>query len=365
MVCPIYLFRRINRYGAHSGYEQLARYSRMLNTETKVLTPDKALAYRLLGKLYSLWRHLPPGDQAVACVELKSELLRLMIPNAVAHLLYAEYHLPHIAHWTKAPVNIIATIHEPKSYWSIDSIDKLKHLSQAIVLYHRDIEFFESIVGTGAVHFVPHGVDADFFRPAEPAPAASWTADRTPSSQNNLTKHILFVGKQYRNFGMLTRVMETLHAKHNNLHFDLVVFEKDLPELSGIHKLTNTTLHSWITDSELRQLYQNSYLTLLPLDDGGGNNTVVESLASGVPLVTTDCGGIRDYGGGYVYPIVHNNDDQAMIDLVEKYLDNPSWRDDIATRCREFALRELDWNVVARKHMDVYDLCAKQFVAQR
>ena len=112
--------------------------------------------------------------------------------------------------------------------------------------------------------------------------------------------------------------------------------------------------HRNLSEEQVRQLYQDSYLLLMPMQDSGVNTAVVESLASGLPVVTTDVGGIRDYGGGTVYPIVKNNDDEAMVELVEQYLADASWRNEIARKCREFAEQNLAWSLIARKHLEAY-----------
>jgi glycosyltransferase involved in cell wall biosynthesis len=81
---------------------------------------------------------------------------------------------------------------------------------------------------------------------------------------------------------------------------------------------------------------------------------VVEALSCGLPILTTDVGGIRDYGGGTVFPVVGNNTDEAMLELVERYLDNSAWRDQVVLACRRFAEQTLAWPLVARRHMEIY-----------
>jgi glycosyltransferase involved in cell wall biosynthesis len=92
----------------------------------------------------------------------------------------------------------------------------------------------------------------------------------------------------------------------------------------------------------------------MPMEDSGVNTAVVEALACGLPIVTTDVGGIRDYGGGSVYPVVANNDDDAMIALVEEYLNNENRRNEVGEKCRAFAEQSLSWLLVAQKHIEAY-----------
>jgi glycosyltransferase involved in cell wall biosynthesis len=114
-----------------------------------------------------------------------------------------------------------------------------------------------------------------------------------------------------------------------------------------------------LNDEELRDLYQQSYLMFLPMNDSGANTAVVEALASGLPIMTTDVGGIRDYGGDSIFPTVANNDDDAMINLLEQYLTKPDWRDKVGQRCRQFAEENMAWPVVVQKHLNAYrELCA-------
>ncbi len=155
---------------------------------------------------------------------------------------------------------------------------------------------------------------------------------------------------------MLVRVVKRLAANIPDLRFDLLVpqHHRKSPALTPLLNHPAVTWHAGLNDEQLRELYQKSYLMLLPMNDSGANTAVVEALASGLPVVTTDVGGIRDYTGGDVLPVVVNNDDDAMIALVEQYLAKPDWRDEIGQRCRQFAEQKMAWPLVAQKHLEAY-----------
>lgn len=221
-------------------------------------------------------------------------------------------------------------------------LENLKRLSSAIILYQSELKFFENYIGQNRVKFIHYGVDTDFFHPIK--------------QESFQSKHILFAGHYLRNTAMLHRIVVRLARLYPDVHFDLLVPEHER-HTEGLLELTNhphVTWHQKLSDESLRQLYQSSYLLLLPMNNSGANTAVVEALACGLPIVTTDIGGIRDYGGGSIYPIVPNNDDDAMLDLVEQYFAHPEWRNEVAIACREFAEQYLAWPLIAQKHLESY-----------
>ena len=258
------------------------------------------------------------------------------------HILHFDQHAWFIDRWEKAPREIIGTIHLPPSRWPDGELRYMQSLSSAIVLYQRDLDFFESQVGRGRVRFIRHGVDTEFFHPAAAPPGAA---------------RILFAGHYLRNTAMLARVIARLAEKRPELRFDLLVPKafRDLEGLPALCGRPEVSWHSGLSDTQLRDLIASACLVLLPMNESGANNGVIEALACGTPVVTTDVGGVRDYGGGTIYPVVANNDDEAMIHLVERYLDDRKWRREVAARCRHFALTQLAWPIVARQHLAAYE----------
>jgi glycosyltransferase involved in cell wall biosynthesis len=210
------------------------------------------------------------------------------------------------------------------------------------VLYQKDIEFFEKHVGKRRVRFVLHGVDTEFFKP--------------DFSKLSTPPRILYSGVYLRNESMLVRVIKRLAESNSECRFDLLVPEhrRKSPALAPLLTHPAVSWHCGLDDDQLRALYQQSHLMLLPMNDSGANTAVVESLASGLPVVTTDVGGIRDYGGGSIFPVIVNNDDDAMISLVEQHLSRRAWRDQVAKECRAFAERNLAWPLIAQQHLGVY-----------
>jgi glycosyltransferase involved in cell wall biosynthesis len=237
-----------------------------------------------------------------------------------------------------------ALAHSPVGEYS----DHLSRLSSAIVLYSQDIERFESYVGKGRVKFVHHGVNIDFFRPR-------LTMKRSENPR------LLFIGRVFRDTAMLARIIKELTAEIPKIGFDLVVSseqrEKD-PYLISLLGQDNIRWHTKIPDDKLLDLYQQSYLLLLPLTQAGANNAIVEALSSGLPIVTTGVGGVFDYGGGSIYPTVNKDDDAGMLSLIDRYLSDLKWRDEVAAAGREFAVSNLGWPLVAQRHIEIYEeLC--------
>ena len=92
----------------------------------------------------------------------------------------------------------------------------------------------------------------------------------------------------------------------------------------------------------------------MPLNDGGANTAIVQALACGTPIVTTNNGGIKSYGGDDVFPIVENNDDKAMCDLTLQYLTDDNFAKECSKRLRSFSLKYLDWKTIAFEHFRYY-----------
>ena len=258
-------------------------------------------------------------------------------------MLYGEEHLPF---WGDAPEEIrrrsLLTLHQPSTQWTAEKVQGLANCPGVVVLWQREMDWFRERLKGGRVDFVHHGVEIDFFSPAT-------EISRGP-------RRLLYVGVHLRNPAMLARIIARLNAERDDLEFDLLVppHRRSEPELAKLAEHPRVHWHGKVSDEELRALYRAAHLLLLPMNNSGANTAVVEALACGLPVLTTDVGGIRDYGGGTVFPVVENDDDEGMLALIERYLMDSPWRDEVGRRCRAFAQEQLAWPLIARRHAEIY-----------
>lgn len=336
----LHLEDRIPWFGSHTGYDKLSRHLLALHRVWTVkLRRGKAARY--LGSTYARLQGRI-GHGATSLSELEFRLHRKLRRPDASHILHTENYLEFLNACPRQAKDLIGTIHLPASAWKPEQCKLLSKLNLAIVLYQRDIPFFEPYVGKGRVRFIHHGAETDFFTP--------------PAANPGVHPRIIYSGVYLRNEPMLVRVLERLLKKTPDLRFDLLVplHHRKSPALLSLINHPAVTWHAGLDDAQLRDLYQKSFLMLLPMNYSGANTAVVEALASGLPVATTDVGGIRDYGGGHIFPVVANNDDDGMVSLVQQYLANPGWRDETSRRCRQFAEEKLAWPLVAQQHLDVY-----------
>jgi glycosyltransferase involved in cell wall biosynthesis len=155
---------------------------------------------------------------------------------------------------------------------------------------------------------------------------------------------------------MFSRLVPRILEQFPDVIFDMVVPQhaRTEPGLASLQKYQAVCWHQDLTDEALRSLYQSSTLMFMPMEDSGANTAIVEALACGLPIVTTDVGGIRNYGGLTVFPLVANNDDDACLDLLEQYLAQPELRQAVSAACRLFAEKHLAWPIVAKEYILAY-----------
>lgn len=167
---------------------------------------------------------------------------------------------------------------------------------------------------------------------------------------------MLYSGVHLRNLGMLERVIERLLLRNPAIAVDMLVpmAHRNKDVFTRLARHQRLTWHTGFDELQLRDLYHHSTVMLLPMQDSGANTAVVEALACGLPVVTTDVGGIRDYGGGTVVPVVPNDDDEAMARAVERLIDDAAYRRAVAQASRRFAEDHLAWDRVVPQHLAVY-----------
>ena len=339
----ILLSDKIPWFGSKTGYECLPQQLRSQDLAVHEICPRRTLFNRAVGKMASLALRSGSCDQIASCGRFYSALSLLANRRQGMHILYGEVHAPA---WGNYPLTLrqrtLLTFHQPRSQWVPEKLADLKSVKHALFLYQRDMAFFSDQMPEAEVHFIPHGADTDFFRPSE--------------YKDGKSLRVLYNGVHLRNIAMLRRLFPELHSRFPEVRFDFLVpvHRRSWEAFGELLSHPSITWHSGLDDNQLLALYQSADLLWLPMEDSGANTAVVEALACGLPIVTTDVGGIRDYGGGTIYPLVKNDDDQGMFKELETLITRDDVRTERSHAARRFTEQFLAWPEIAKKHHMLY-----------
>lgn len=322
-------------HASHSGYDQLNQFA----TEVIVAKPfsKKIVRHKIM---YLLANGVISYDWTSLALETKSASHMLRNRNGIYHILYGErtYHyLGFLNGWRNN--HIVATFHQPCNILK-DTIQvdwHIRKLSAVICVGRNQYDYFAQIIGDEKVSFIPHGVDTKYYSPPE-------NHDRRQSQL------CLFVGDWLRDFPTLRGVIELVSFQRPDVQFIAVTPKKNLT-LLGIHP--NLTILSNIPDSALLDLYRSATMLVLPCLDATANNALLEAMACGLPVVTTDIGGVRDYANEESAILVPPQDSLSMANAVLTLLDDVGMRRILSTTARQEALK-FSWPQIYKQLQTVY-----------
>jgi glycosyltransferase involved in cell wall biosynthesis len=231
---------------------------------------------------------------------------------------------------------LIATFHQPASVLpGLVRPDVVRRLDHVTVVAPAQAAFFEQFLPQTRIHSILHGIDTDFFRPP-------------PSRGPTETLACLTVGHYLRDFGAVRRVAERL-AGEPGIRFHVVTGAP-----TGLEDLSNVTVHRGLSDEALLSRYHRADLLFLPLVDCTANNALLEGLACGLPVITTDLPGVRTYAPGEETVRVRDNDADDLAHALTTLWKSPGRRELMGRAARRRA-EHLSWPNAAPAYADLYD----------
>jgi glycosyltransferase involved in cell wall biosynthesis len=194
------------------------------------------------------------------------------------------------------------------------------------------------------VRVTPLGVDDAWFT-ARPLPSARLAERALPDD------YVVFVGSldPRKNLPTLLRAHDRLRRSTAGAPALVLAGpagrETALADRDGVH------LTGWLDDVELRGLVAGSRALALPSLDEGFGLPVLEALACGRPVVTSDIPALREVAGDLAFTAPATDDD-ALADALARALAAPD--DDAARTARRDRAREFTWAACADRTLDVY-----------
>ena len=165
---------------------------------------------------------------------------------------------------------IVATFHQPPELLDrLININNVQQVDHVIVLSPEQVSYFEQYLPADKVSMILHGVDTDFFCPANQSEAPRGF-------------RCLSVGSWLRDYDAVLEVAHRLSSVPD-FEFQIVSSAVTDHEIPG-----NVSVQSGIDDDALRAMYQQADVLFLPVTSATANNAVLEGIACGLPVVTTD-----------------------------------------------------------------------------
>lgn len=222
---------------------------------------------------------------SIGILIIETSVIYHMVFNrgAIYHFLYGDSDLWLVTLFSKIlGTKLVASFHDPSGSHEWLKLGKVAKCLDAIILMsNTQRPYFEGYVPSSKIHVVFHGVDTNFFRPPT---VKKWSPT------------CITVGTKLRDFKTLASAMQlvwkiipdllliavgTRRRFDSNPHFELddsrILYRENL------------------TDDQLLRCYHDASVGVLPLHEATANNFLLEGMASGLPFVVSDIGGIREY----------------------------------------------------------------------
>jgi glycosyltransferase involved in cell wall biosynthesis len=335
---------RMAHHASASGYDRLSAH---LNAQIVHAPQHLSVMQRIIGKLCKpiirrsglAWYH-----REAFVTELAIARRWLSSKGQVFHFLYGENQFRY-AGWLRklrAGNIVVATYHTPEQRFRevIKDAEFLSTLDAAIVVSSVQRGFLARHMPPERIHFIPHGIDTDFFTP-----------DPTIKPGKDGAFRCIAVGTHLRDHATLAAAARLVGDMAPEVRFDIVT----RPELFRHYsQLPNVDLHSAVTDSALVSMYQHSDLMVLPLTDATANNSILEAMACGVPIVSTELAGVQDYVDSACSVLVPSKDPERLArTILDLRADNDRRQAmRVASRLRAEAFA---WARIAERTLEVYD----------
>jgi UDP-glucose:(heptosyl)LPS alpha-1,3-glucosyltransferase len=220
----------------------------------------------------------------------------------------------------------------------------------------RDLERYCEVDGS-RVSVIRNGVDTERFHPSlrEQHRALILNELNIPLD----ARVLLFVGNDFRRKGLVqtVQVFENLQQRMPDkpLHLIVVGLERNMTVRKGVEERDlSSTVHFMGRCKNSERFYGAADVFILPTREDPFANTILESLATGVPVITTRTNGaaelIESELQGAVVPSA--DDCNAMTGAAEKLLKQTD-RKDIQNACRGLAL-QYSWDETVSHYEELY-----------
>ena len=201
-------------------------------------------------------------------------------------------------------------------------------------------------VDENKITVIPNGIDIDTFKPSLVAKPLGFRIVTTASADIPLKglRHLILA---------LPRVMDEFPLT------SLVVIGKS-PEKSNLDKLIDDldlqdkiTFKSGISELEIVKIYHDSDIAVIPSLYEGFGFGAGEAMACGVPLISTDSGGLKQVIGDAALKISPGSV-KEIEDGIFKLFNEEETRKELSIKGRKRMEELFDWKIAASNYIDVF-----------